>query len=694
MEKQEDYVMRICATCGAQIEDGMKFCGGCGSVVADAADAAQAAVGGADPQAGAFPNGTANYGQTQQYNNFQQAAPAVPKKPNPLIEKIKKDPKLAIIPLAGIVAIVVAIIVIVNVTKYQKIDAKELFNFEFEGLNNYGTVTGDLNAYPSYVYKESDTALALKNNLKEINEDLEDLLEDMDTTDNKEVSPYLSVDPAVLEKTWTKAKDTKEIVSMRKALLKTNSKDKYLIKAKFDKDKNLKNGDKVKVTIDYDADYLKENKIKLTNTEFTIEVKNLEEGIEFDPFDEKFVKVTFEGLDGEGRMNVETTSDTPDDIYYDYDYYSKLSNGDKVTVTCKAYDLKTAGDAFYFESGKKCYVLKSKDDLTKEIEVSGLTELKEIDVFENIAFVYDRGTPFLKVKDVDNDNMDKMVVDNVNFYIENGDSLKVGDKFTVKAYSYSLKSEGYKIKGEMDSDGYVVKEFTVDDKMPAYVTADNAKEAYQSADFKDIISDEETDIKTRLQGNSAGWLSNATNVSYKGRVEKVDSMALKDVYVAFTSKNNYNNVSGYVNRVYGLYEIKVKTDDEEESSGSLLAVVYLDNVLTADGKFYQSSSWDDIKIAFYGSMNDFNKEVVGKEGYTVTKSGSSGSSAPEEPKPEETTTTTTTAKEEESKAEETTTTAKEEDKKEEKKDEDSKAEETTTTAKEEEKPAEETEKAS
>ena len=50
--------MRICATCGAQIEDGMKFCGGCGSVVADAADAAQAAVGGADPQAGAFPNGS------------------------------------------------------------------------------------------------------------------------------------------------------------------------------------------------------------------------------------------------------------------------------------------------------------------------------------------------------------------------------------------------------------------------------------------------------------------------------------------------------------------------------------------------------------------------------------------------------------------------------------------------------------
>ena len=58
--------MRICAICGAQIEDGMKFCGGCGAVVADAADAAQAAVGGMDPQAGAYQNNGANYGQTQQ----------------------------------------------------------------------------------------------------------------------------------------------------------------------------------------------------------------------------------------------------------------------------------------------------------------------------------------------------------------------------------------------------------------------------------------------------------------------------------------------------------------------------------------------------------------------------------------------------------------------------------------------------
>ena len=56
------------------------------------------------------------------------------------------------------------------------------------------------------------TTVISSHNLKEINEDLEDLLEDMDVTDDKEVSPFLSVDPAVLEKAWTKAKDTKDSI--------------------------------------------------------------------------------------------------------------------------------------------------------------------------------------------------------------------------------------------------------------------------------------------------------------------------------------------------------------------------------------------------------------------------------------------------------------------------------------------------
>ncbi len=674
MKKEEDFVMKICAKCGAQIEDGMKFCGGCGAPVP--ADAPQAAVNNGQTQQ--YNN---NYtAQTQQYNNYQQApAPAVAKAPNPLVEKIKKKPLLLAIPAAAVVAIIVAIIVIVNVTKYQKIEAKDLFYINFEGLNKYGTATAELNAYSSSTYKMNDTYLAAAKSLKELGLD-DGWEEDEDLGNGRKVAPYFSIEPKTLEKAWTKAKDTKEIVQMRGALLKTGSKGGYLIKAKIDKDKNLKNGDKIKVTVEYDKDDLKKNKIKLVHTEFEIEVKGLEDGVDFEPFDEKYLKVNFSGIDGDGSYSVETTSDTPNNLYYDWDYTSGLKNGDKVKVKCEPYNLQPAGDAFYFESNGKYYIVKSKDALTKEFEVSGLQELQEIDVFDKIKFVYDRGTPFLRVKDIDTDDMDKLVIDNVSFYLDNADNLKAGDKFKVKAYSYSLKTEGYKIKGEIDSDGYVVKEFTVDDKMPAYVTADNGKEAYDSADLQSMISDQETEIKTKLQGTTSGWLYNATNVKYEGKVDKVESMTLKDVYVSFTSKNNYSNVSDYVNRIYGLYEIKVKTDDEEKSSATLYAVIYLDNVIAADGKFYQNNDWDDCKIEYYGEMADFNKEVVGKEGFTVTKCGGGAveGDKKDESKPEETTTTAATEKPEEkdeSKAEETTTKAEEEKKDDEKKEETEKADE-------------------
>ncbi|ADU23590.1 zinc ribbon domain-containing protein [Ruminococcus albus] len=685
--------MKFCAKCGAQMEDGMKFCGSCGAVVSDDAATQQ-------PQ----------YGQTQPYNNYAQGVAAAPKQPNQTVQKIvakvKKNPLIAIIPLAALVAVIVLIIVLVNVTKYQKIDAKELFRFEFEGLNSHGTVTGELNAYPADVYDDYDKILAMSKDMKNLTnvvdaEDAEYLARLLGT--DKKVSPYLSLDPAELKKVWTKAKDPAEMVSMRKALLQTNSKKNFTIKAKFNKEKDLKNGDKIKVTVDYDEKALKDAKIKLTNTEFEIEVKNLEDGIEFDPFDSKYLTVSFEGVDGSGSMNMSTTSDTPEEIRYQSDnkYDRNLKNGDKVTITCSTYDeLKPAGDAFYFESDNKFYIIKSKDALTKEIEVTGLTELKEIDVFENIKFKFERGTPFLDVSRVDNDDMDKVIVDNVSFSVLDGENLKVGDKFKVKAYPYSsLSEEGYKIKGEPDSEGYFIKEFTVDDTMPAYVTSANGRAAYESADFKDMIADEESELKEHLQGKSSSWLFYDTNVEYDGDIEKIESLTLKDVYVSFTDKNNSRNISDYVNRIYGVYDVKVKTDGEEKQSASFIAVVFADNIICDNGKFIKQSSYSSFSFHFYGSMADFNKEISGKEGYTLTKCGSSGEvkDKPDDSKPEETTTTTTAKPEKDNKDDskvEKTDDSKAEEKDDSKdKEKETKKETEKATEKAEDKPADE-EKAS
>ncbi|SFB71027.1 zinc ribbon domain-containing protein [Ruminococcus albus] len=680
--------MKFCAKCGAQMEDGMKFCGVCGAVVSDGT-ATQSAP---DQQ----------YGQTQQYN--PQAAAAAPKQPNPTIQKIvgkvKKNPLIAVIPLVAIAAIIALICIIASVTKYQKIDAKELFKFDFEGLNEHGTVVGELNAYPDYVYDEYDKLLLLSKDMKHLTgvtgsdaEELTELLGD------EKVSPYFSLNAEELKKAWNKAKDPQDLVTMRKALLKTNSKGNYILKAKFDKEKDLKNGDKIKVTIDYNAEELKNAKIKLTNTEFEIEVKDLEDGVEFDPFDSKYVNVEFSGIDGDGRVKIDTTSESIEgmSIYYSADRSNGLKNGDKVKVTCEIYSGRSekSGDAIVYEANGKYYVVKSQDALTKEYEVSGLTELKEIDPFENIKFEYRGGAPFLTIYDVDNDDMGELIIDNVDFNIDNGSNLKVGDKFKVKAYAYSsLKDDGYKLKGEVDSDGYYVKEFTVDDTMPAYVTAANGSEAYASADLKDLIADEESEVREHLQDARSSWLSNATNVKFEGTVEKVDSLTLKDVYVAFSNKNNYSNISGYVNRVYGVYEVKVKTDDEEKPSATFFVAIYINDVLYADGKYYKNESYSSTGYNYYGTMADFNKQVGDKEGYTLTKSGADSGAVekPDDSKPEETTTTTTAKpeKDKDDSKEEKADDSKAEEKKDEEKDKEDKKE----TEKADEKPAEEEEKAS
>ncbi|SEK55222.1 zinc ribbon domain-containing protein [Ruminococcus albus] len=684
--------MKFCAKCGAQMEDGMKFCGVCGAVVSDGT-ATQSAP---DQQ----------YGQTQQYN--PQAAAAAPKQPNPTIQKIvgkvKKNPLIAVIPLVAIAAIIALICIIASVTKYQKIDAKDLFRFEYEGLNEHGTVKGVLNAYPDELYKLNDITLSTSKDMKHLNSDLS-ILEDYDEEDlaeltgGEKVSPYLSIDANELKKVWTKAKKPADLVSMRKALLQKNSKDNYVIKAKFDKEKDLKNGDKIKVTVDYDAEALKKANIKLTNTEFEIEVKNLEDGVEFDPFDSKYVKVEFSGIDGDGRLKIDTTADSIEgmSIYYSADRSSGLKNGDKVKVTCEIYSGRSekSGDAILYEANGKYYVIKNEDALTKEYEVSGLTELKEIDPFENIKFEYRGGAPFLTIYDVDNDDMGELIIDNVDFNIDNGSNLKVGDKFKVKAYAYSsLKEDGYKLKGEVDSNGYYVKEFTVDDTMPAYVTAANGSEAYASADLKDLIADEESEVREHLQDARSSWLSNATNVKFEGTVEKVDSLTLKDVYVAFSNKNNYSNISGYVNRVYGVYEVKVKTDDEEKPSATFFVAIYINDVLYADGKYYKNESYSSTGYNYYGTMADFNKQVGDKEGYTLTKCGAGSGTVekPDDSKPEETTTTTTAKPEKDDSKEEKADDSKAEEKKDEEKED--KKDKEKETEKADEKPAEEEEKAS
>lgn len=664
--------MKFCSKCGAELKDGMKFCGGCGAPVESNEQPAgmNGAVpnnamqngmpnNGGMPNGGAMPNGMPNnampnngmpnngmpyqqgMGYPQQGMPMQGGAAAAPKKPNPvgvffkkIIDTIKAKPIIGIIAGAALVVIIALIIILANVFKYQRIDAKDLFKFEFEGINNYGSATGELNCYDEYVYSSWDTAYLVNDKLGKALDDygLSDLYDsDSESGNEKEtVSPYFSTKEDTMLDAWSKAKDRSEAAQMRNALLKTNKNGNYVLKCKFENNKNLKNGDKVKVTVVYDEDYLKNYKIKLTNTEFEIEVKNLDEGEEFDPFSDKNFEVTFSGIDGQGEMDYDRVGDNDFFSYYADKEYN-LTNGEKVTVTASCYyTIKKAGDKYYFEDDGKYYVVEG-ETMAKEYEVTGLTEVQAIDPFKDITFQYSGGTPFLDVDSVVTDNCDQLVKDNVRFEIVNGESLSAGSKFTVKARDSwnGLADEGYKLAGTADSDGYVSKEFTVDDTCPAYVTAENGEAAYESIQSK--VDDEIQDMRKDLKGSSYVY-----GADVDGKIESITSFDKVDTYVAFTKKTNADSLSWgeAVNEVLSVYKIEVKTDGDK-GKDTFYAVIYATNFIY-DGKTYTSG---DISSDYYDTMDDIKKDVLEAEGYTVTKCGESAATDATET----TTTTTTTA---------------------------------------------------
>lgn len=622
--------MNFCPKCGAQLDGSTKFCGSCGAPIeqetmqpagtapetATAAPAAEGAI----PQSGNFiPGGTGgNFIPSGGADNMNAgAAPvnngAAAKKPNAFVEKIKKNPMILAIAGAALVVVIVLIVVIANITKYQKIDAKDLFRIDFEGINTCGKATAELNCYEEYYYSSLDAADKLKETLGDEYEDLFDEFDydDVEDIDN-DISPYFSLEEDKFLEAWSKADDRSEANSMRKALMKTDKKGEYKLKCKIENNKNLKNGDKVKCVVTYDEEYLKQYKIKLKNTEFEVEVKGLEDGKEIDFFEG--VEVTFTGVDGKGYANV----DTYNALYpfsFDYDTSSNLSNGDKFKITARCYyEMNKAGDRYWFEYDDEYYITDEKEQ-TKEYEVKGLTEVQEIDPFEGIAFDTQRGTPFLRITGVNTDGCDEKIKSYVRFEIENGESLDQGGKFTVKAIDRygDLEDEGYKLAGTPDSDGYVSKEFTVDASYTAYVTAANGVEAMDS--FQSTVDDKIQDLRKSIKGTSYLY-----GVDLEGKVESITSFDKVDTYVAFNNKTNYDSLgwSEYVNEVINVYKVVVKVDDEKVKSQTFYAVIYASDVMY-DGETYTGG--DNLRSDYYNDEAALKKGVVDIEGYTVKKCG-------------------------------------------------------------------------
>lgn len=573
--------IKFCLKCGHPIGPEEKFCMGCGANVAEMqAQQGGANVGGqpqqAAPQPQAAPQQQAtafqqpNTGFNQQANNFQQPQFAQPNSgfgtPGAAVKPagdnwFKKNLKLIIIIACALVVLIAGFFIIKHIFfRFQKIDAKELYKFDFKGIETSGVATAKLNKYSDSQYSLGSAVDALSD-YTGLDYDDDDDDDDSDDSENAK-SPYFEISEKKLLEAWTKASDKKEAQKMRDALLSSNAELKITLNGE-ESAKGLSNGDKVKCVVTCNDKYLEDNNIKLTNKEFEVEVEGLKNGTKIDLFEN--ITVTFTGNDGSGRVEYDR-SNAPSFVRCSFkEDYRNLKNGDKVILTARMrsavpVDAKDPEGAVTLEYDGNYYICE-KAVMEKEYTVEGLKEMKKIDVFEGVKLKYRDAIPYLRVTGVDNEGCSEEVKTGVRFYVDDTSKLlKKGDTVKIKAYPRSsFTSQGYAIDGTPDEDGYYVKEFTIGDDAPTFITKDTAaaNASKFNAEFEKVIKEvtEKGVDRTYASGFSAG--------------AKIKSMSFKEVktYVLENSEASTYSDKCYIGKQY---VVTVVTEKETKTAYGLI----------------------------------------------------------------------------------------------------------------------------
>lgn len=335
----------FCNKCGAQIPDGTKFCNKCGAPVgganpapANGPAATPAPANNAAPANGAVPpvppmqqpmNGMP---MQQPMNGMPMNGMMPPKKP------VNKKLIIGICSAVAVIAIaVVAIILILNIK--PKVNLNSYVDAEFSGYDTVGTadVEVDTDAIVKKYGKKIKGTDALKKYKKE------NYFFGGDDMTDAEIFAEMVEDACYVDRT-----------------------------------SYLSNGDKIEIS--WDKDDIKEIKkcfkVELQFKDFEVEVKDLDEAEEFDPF--KDLEVTFKGTSGDGYAELSYNGDLDIDFYASPNY--DLEEGDTITVyTYASKDdflregkLLTETEKDYTVEGLSKYVSK-----LSEIPSSDLSELKD-----------------------------------------------------------------------------------------------------------------------------------------------------------------------------------------------------------------------------------------------------------------------------------------------------------------------------
>lgn len=144
---------------------------------------------------------------------------------------------------------------------------------------------------------------------------------------------YVDFEKAVMSG-WPEKEQTWEKLA---ALTKLES----TISCEADKTENLRNGDKIKITVSYDKDLAKELGVSFKDLSSTFTVEGLKEPILVDPFDtavfgtETGVNVRLDGIAPFANLSIENNcsqSQPQSKVIYQADNSGNLKNGDSITV--------------------------------------------------------------------------------------------------------------------------------------------------------------------------------------------------------------------------------------------------------------------------------------------------------------------------------------------------------------------------
>lgn len=266
-EKQNVF----CVHCGAQQEGDSRFCTSCGKPLDTEA-----------PQAAPQP----------QEGPVAVEAPPAPKQVNPLVAKLKALPKWVYAAVVGGIAVIVAaILIVVNIT--STINLNDFVTIEVEGYDGYGTAMISID-WDAMKAKYGDKVKFTKEAKEEMGA-LGGFLDGVSAFDGLRGSIYVSLDT----------------------------------------DEDLSNGDEIHYTWDIDDELFKYVSCKLKYTEGTYTVEGLEEAQTFDPFAD--LTVTFEGISTNGQLNINYSGQELSPYDFSSDTAYGLANGDTVTITLDEY---------------------------------------------------------------------------------------------------------------------------------------------------------------------------------------------------------------------------------------------------------------------------------------------------------------------------------------------------------------------